>query len=182
MRSEKHTRNEQSRACSGGFSEIFSALIERRFLDGVFGVMEQKRFKLDRNHAAHYLVQRAGLSICDAYAAVDMLCDFIYDSVCVGFDVHFRQLGTFRLQRHKGHAVQFGATQPMNPYPVLKFKPMVSVSHKLRAQDGEGTIMWDIPADLEIPDSGLTGDERIEEVLAIRQARIDHMVAAAIGE
>lgn len=147
-----------------------------RVFDKGFGIMGQKCFKLDRNHAAYYLSERSGLDIADSYLAIDTLCDFIYESVCAGFDVHFRQLGTFRLQKHKGHAVQFGASgTKMDPYPVLKFKPMVSVSHKLRERDDSNGIMWDVPAELEVPESNVIGDKRIEEVLNIRHKRVNQL-------
>lgn len=137
--------------------------------------MAEKRFKLDRVVCAHHIERVCCIDSDVALDMIDALCDFIYEAVCAGFDVHFRQLGTFRLQRHKGHAVQFGATERMAPYPVLKFKPMVSVGRALRARDAAEGVMWNVPEGLEVPFDvqGRASDARIDEVLDVYDKRVD---------
>ena len=137
--------------------------------------MAEKRFKLDRVVCAHHIERVCCIDSDVALDMIDALCDFIYEAVCAGFDVHFRQLGTFRLQRHKGHAVQFGATERMEPYPVLKFKPMTSVGRALRARDAAEGVMWNVPEGLEAPFDvqGRASDARIDEVLDVYDKRVD---------
>lgn len=137
--------------------------------------MAEKRFKLDRVICAHYIERVCDIDSDVALDMIDTLCDFIYEATCAGFDVHFRQLGTFRLQQHKGHAVQFGATEKMAPYPVLKFKPMTSVGRALRARDAAGGVMWKVPEGLEVPFDAQSraSDARIDEVLDVYDKRVD---------
>lgn len=137
--------------------------------------MAKKRFKLDRVVCAHHIERVCDIDRDVALNMIDVLCDFIYEATCAGFDVHFRQLGTFRLQKHKGHAVQFGATEKMAPYPVLKFKPMVATGRALRARDAAAGIMWNVPEGLEVPFDAAThmADARIDEVLDVYDKRVD---------
>lgn len=141
--------------------------------------MAEKRFKLDRTACAFQMERVCDIDYEVALDAIDFLCEFIYEATCAGFDVHLRQLGTFRLQQHKGHAVQFGATEKMAPYPVLKFKPMAAVGRSLRARDEAGGIMWKVPEGLEVPYDSQTrmSDKRICDVLRVYDARVDALHA-----
>ncbi len=142
--------------------------------------MAEKRFKLDRAACACQIARICDIDYEVAADAIDVLCEFIYEATCAGFDVHLRQLGTFRLQQHKGHAVQFGAAEKkMAPYPVLKFKPMAAVGRSLRARDDAGGIMWKVPAGLEVPYDSQTrmSDKRIYDVLRVYDERVDALHA-----
>lgn len=137
--------------------------------------MAEKRFKLDRVVCARYIERVCDIDGDVALNMIDALCEFIYEATCAGFDVHFRQLGTFRLQQHKGHAVQFGVTEKMAPYPVLKFKPMISTGRALRARDAAGGVMWKVPEGLGVPfdSQGRASDARIDEILDVYAKRVD---------
>lgn len=83
------------------------------------------------------VTREAGMSLEDVSRAYDAILSVVERHVAKDERVSLTGFGTFYLQRHKGHPVQFEDNAVIPDYVVLKFSASDVVNKRLRAADGQ---------------------------------------------
>ena len=89
--------------------------------------------KINKNEFLENIAAKHNISVADARSAYDLIVDEIRCVICSGSDLSVTGFGTFSLQKHKGHPVQFKSKRgTVDDYVVLKFAVSDVLMSKIR--------------------------------------------------
>lgn len=71
---------------------------------------------------------------------LDEFSSFIVDALCAGYNVELQKLGTFYLQKHKGHTMPNGAF--VDDYASIKFYPAKDVRDDVHTRTRQNKVVW----------------------------------------
>jgi len=97
--------------------------------------------KLNKSEMLACVAKQNGITHKQARAFFDSIIDYIRANICEGKDVSLTGFGTFSLQKHKGHPVQFASdTNTVKDYVVVKFTPSDALMTSIRKDYENGSV------------------------------------------
>lgn len=82
----------------------------------------------------------SNISVENVTKAYDAIVDGIHDQLAAGNRVSLTGFGSFYLQKHKGHPVQFDGRAVIQDYIVMKFSASDALNKRFRKEYSEGKI------------------------------------------
>jgi DNA-binding protein HU-beta len=97
--------------------------------------------KVNRSELLERVAKKKGIQKRQLRDFYDAFVEEIKDSLCEGKDVSLTGFGTFGLQKHRGHPVQFTPdSDVVKDYVVLKFTVSDVLMTDIRNHYGEGAV------------------------------------------
>ena len=89
--------------------------------------------KINKNEFIKMVAEENGLKVKDVKFVYEAIVDKIRDVICDDQDLSLTGFGTFSLQKHKGHPIQFRSdSDKVDDYAVLKFAVSDALMTKIR--------------------------------------------------
>ena len=98
------------------------------------------RNKISKKKFLTSVALRSGMSVNDITKAYDAIIAGIYDELSKGNTISLTGFGSFYLQKHKGHPVQFEGKLAIPDYIVMKFSASDVLNKRFRKDYREGRI------------------------------------------
>lgn len=96
--------------------------------------------KISKKHFLAAVARDSGMSVENMTKAYDAIVDGIRDQLAAGNTVSLTGFGSFYLQKHKGHPVQFEGHAVIKDYIVMKFSASDVLNKRFREEYREGKI------------------------------------------
>ena len=97
--------------------------------------------KINKSELLAYIAKQNGITHKQARSVFDSIIDYIRENICEGKDVSLTGFGTFSLQKHKGHPVQFASdTNAVKDYVVVKFTASDALMTSIRKEYENGSV------------------------------------------
>lgn len=90
--------------------------------------------RVSRQQFLDYVAAKNGVTVDSLVTAYDMIFDGIYDIVKSNKRLCLNGFGTFYLQMHKGHQMQFGCDVKSDDYAVFKFSASNTLNKRIRSE------------------------------------------------
>ena len=96
--------------------------------------------KISKKQFLADVAQKNDIPVKDITKAYDALTEGIHDIVMNGTILSLTGFGSFYLQKHKGHPVQFERRSAVPDYVVFKFSASDVLNKRFRDEDNQGLI------------------------------------------
>lgn len=97
--------------------------------------------KISKNQFLEDVARKHDMSVKDMTEAYNAIVEGIHDVVASGQTLSLTGFGSFYLQRHKGHPVQFeGNVSNVDDYVIFKFSASDVLNKRFRKEDAEGKV------------------------------------------
>jgi nucleoid DNA-binding protein len=96
--------------------------------------------KISKKHFLAAVAHDSGMSVENMTKAWDAISNGIHDQLAAGNTVTMTGFGSFYLQNHRGHPVQFEGRAAIQDYIVMKFSASDVLNKRFRKEYGEGEI------------------------------------------
>lgn len=98
-----------------------------------------KKDKMNKSELLTCVAKENNLTQKQMRSVFDSIIECIRQNICEGKDVSLTGFGTFSLQKHKGHPVQFASSSNVvKDYVVVKFTPSDALMTSIRKDYDEG--------------------------------------------
>lgn len=96
--------------------------------------------KMSKNQFFTEVARANDMSVEDITDAYNAIVAGIHDVVASGQTLSLTGFGSFYLQRHKGHPVQFEGRSSVGDYVIFKFSASDVLNKRFRQEDAEGQL------------------------------------------
>lgn len=96
--------------------------------------------KISKKHFLAAVAHDSGMSIENIIKAYDAIVNGLHDQLASGNTVSLTGFGSFYLQKHKGHPVQFEGRAVIHDYIVMKFSASDVLNKHFRKEYHEGKV------------------------------------------
>lgn len=97
--------------------------------------------KISKNQFLADVARNNDMSLEDITDAYNAIVSGIHDVVASGRTLSLTGFGSFYLQRHKGHPVQFEGRSNVEDYVIFKFSASDVLNKRFRQEDADGQIV-----------------------------------------
>lgn len=97
--------------------------------------------KISKNQFLADVARNNDMSLEDITDAYNAIVNGIHDVVVSGRTLSLTGFGSFYLQRHKGHPVQFEGRSNVEDYVIFKFSASDVLNKRFRQEDADGQIV-----------------------------------------
>jgi nucleoid DNA-binding protein len=97
--------------------------------------------KISKNQFLADVARNNDMSLEDITDAYNAIVNGIHDVVASGRTLSLTGFGSFYLQRHKGHPVQFEGRSNVEDYVIFKFSASDVLNKRFRQEDADGQIV-----------------------------------------
>lgn len=97
--------------------------------------------KISKNQFLADVARNNDMSLKDITDAYNAIVNGIYDVVASGQTLSLTGFGSFYLQRHKGHPVQFEGRSNVGDYVIFKFSASDVLNKRFRQEDADGQLV-----------------------------------------
>lgn len=97
--------------------------------------------KVSKNQFLAEVAHNNDMSLEEVTTAYNAIVDGIHDVVASGRTLSLTGFGSFYLQRHKGHPVQFEGRANVGDYVIFKFSASDVLNKRFRREDAAGDIV-----------------------------------------
>lgn len=97
--------------------------------------------KISKNQFLADVARNNDMSLEDITDAYNAIVNGIHDAVASGRTLSLTGFGSFYLQRHKGHPVQFEGRSNVEDYVIFKFSASDVLNKRFRQEDADGQIV-----------------------------------------
>ena len=95
---------------------------------------------ISKKHFLAAVARDNGMSVENITKAWDAIVNGLHDQLAAGNTVSLTGFGSFYLQKHKGHPVQFESHAVIQDYIVMKFSTSDVLNKRFRKEYREGAI------------------------------------------
>lgn len=97
--------------------------------------------KISKNQFLADVARNNDMSLEDITDAYNAIVNGIHDVVVSGRTLSLTGFGSFYLQRHKGHPVQFEGRSNVEDYVIFKFSASDVLNKRFRQEDADGQVV-----------------------------------------